>query len=160
MILIDNTVLSNFSLIHQPEFIHQSIFEDVGTTEYVFREFEKGVQLGRLPRCQWEWLQRVSLTEPEDTKFRQFAEHLGKGEASCLAVAVQRACRIATDDKDARRWAIRLTIPHTGTLGILASLVKQGNLTLTEGNTWLRRMIETGYHSPFLKLDDLVKSQT
>lgn len=65
---------------------------------------------------------------------------------------------IATDDKDARQWAVRLTIPHTGTLGILAMLVKQGTITLLEGNTWLRQMIERGYHSPIQKLDELVTS--
>ncbi len=42
MILIDNTVLSNFSLIHQPESIHQAFFEDVATTEHVLHEFERG----------------------------------------------------------------------------------------------------------------------
>ncbi len=154
MILIDNTVLSNFALIRHPELIHQAFVEDVGTTEQVFHEMERGVQLGRLPECQWKWLQRIQLTEVETTQFLQFVRHLGKGEASCLAV--HRAYRIATDDKDARRWAMRLTVPHTGTLGILAALVKQDDIALVEGNTWLRLMIDKGYHSPIRKLDALV----
>ena len=66
--------------------------------------------------------------------------------------------KIATDDKDARQWAMRLTIPFTGTLGILAILVKQEKLTLRECNSWLRQMIESGYHSPILKLDELLKA--
>lgn len=156
MILIDNTVLSNFALIHHPEFIYQAFVEDVGTTEQVFHELERGVQLGRLPECDWAWLHRLQLTDVEDTQFRQLVAHLGEGEASCLAIAVHRHYKIATDDKDARQWAMRFTIPHTGTLGILATLVKQGDITLIEGNTWLRQMIETGYHSPIFKLDDLV----
>ena len=158
MILIDNTVLSNFALIQHPDSIHHSFVEDVGTTEQVFHELEIGVQLGRLPEYPWTWLQRLHLTEAETVRFRQFVKYLGKGEASCFAVAVNRAYKIATDDKDARQWAVRLTIPHTGTLGILAMLVKQGTITLLEGNTWLRQMIERGYHSPIQKLDELVTS--
>ena len=156
MILIDNTVLSNFALIHHPEYIHHAFVEDVGTTEQVFQELERGVQLGRLPECDWVWLQRLQLTSAEEAQFQQFIGHLGEGEASCLAIAVHRNYKIATDDKDARQWARRFTIPHTGTLGILASLVKQGDIPLIEGNTWLQQMVATGYHSSIFKLDDLV----
>lgn len=158
MILIDNTVLSNFALIHYPDSIQHAFLEDVGTTEQVFHELERGVQLGRLPEHPWTWLQRLHLTEAETVRFCQFVKHLGEGESSCLAVAVNRAYKIATDDKDARQWAVRLAIPHTGTLGILAMLVKQGTITLLEGNTCLRQMIERGYHSPIQKIDDLVTS--
>ena len=156
MILTDNTVLSNFALIKHPEFIAHAFIEAVGTTEQVFHELEKGVQLGRLPECDWAWLQHLRLTRAEEAQFHKLVRHLGKGEASCLAVAFHRSYKIATDDRDARQWAVQLTIPHTGTLGILVTLVKQGNMTLEEGNTWLRQMIEIGYYSPILNLDELV----
>ena len=91
MILIDNTVLSNFALIHHPDSIQHAFLEDVGTTEQVFHELERGVQLGRLPEYPWTWLQRFHLTEAEAVRFHQFVKHLGEGEASCLAVAVHRA---------------------------------------------------------------------
>lgn len=159
MIVIDNTVLSNFALIHRPEYIHHAFVDDVGTTEHVFHELERGVQLGRLPACQWTWLQHLQLTEIEMGQFHQLVKHIGEGEASCLAVAVHRAYNIATDDKDARQWAVRLSIPHTGTLGILAMLVKQGQITSKEGNTWLGRMIEAGYHSPIRRLDSLTETE-
>ncbi|MEA1934244.1 MAG: DUF3368 domain-containing protein [Thermodesulfobacteriota bacterium] len=158
MILIDNTVLSNFALTHHPDSIQHAFFEDVGTTEQVFHELEQGVQLGRLSEYPWTWLQRLHLTEAETVRFCQFLKHLGEGESSCLAVAVNRAYKIATDDKDARQWAVRLAIPHTGILGVLAMLVKQGTITLLEGNTCLRQMIERGYHSSIQKIDVLVTS--
>jgi predicted nucleic acid-binding protein len=157
MILLDNTILSNFALIRHPEFVHQAFVEEIGTTEQAFHELERGMQLGRLPKCDWTWLQQLQLTGAEETQFRLLTMHLGTGEASCFSIAFQRKYKIATDDKDARQWAMRLTIPFTGTLGILASLVKQGEMTLIEGNSWLQQMIETGYHSPILKLDELVK---
>ncbi len=65
MILIDNTVLSNFAMIHHPESIKAAFVDEVGTTEQVFHELERGIQLGRLPRCQWAWLQRLQLEEHE-----------------------------------------------------------------------------------------------
>ncbi len=142
MILIDNTVLSNFALIHQPESIRLAFVDEVGTTEQVFQELERGMQLGRLPTCQWAWLQRLQLAENERDQYQQLAEHIGAGEASCLAVAVHRA--------------VRLSIPHTGTLGILAILVKQGQITREEGNAWLDCMIMAGYHSPIRTLDSLL----
>lgn len=158
MILIDNTVLSNFALIHHPDALQQAFRDETGTTEQVLHELERGVQLGRLPEYSWTWLQRFHVTEVETVQFRQFARHLGAGEASCLAIAVHRKYQIATDDKDARRWAVRLAIPHTGTLGILAVLVKQGTIPLLEANTWLQQMIERGYHSPLQHLDTLITS--
>ncbi len=156
MIQIDNTVLSNFALIHHPEFIHQAFLEDIGTTEEVFHELERGVQLGRLPDCDWVWLKRLHLTKIEEVQFHQLIGRLGEGEASCLTIAVHRNYKIATDDKDARQWATRFKIPHTGTLGILAALVKLGKITILEGDAWLQQMIDIGYHSPILKLHELV----
>lgn len=158
MILIDNTVLSNFALIYQPESIKTAFVDEVGTTEQVFEELERGMQLGRLPRCQWDWLHRLTLVEHEMAQYQKLIKHIGEGEASCLAVAVHRAYNIATDDKDARQWAVRLHIPHTGTLGILAMLVQQGQITHKEGNMWLDCMITAGYHSPIRTLDSLIAS--
>jgi hypothetical protein len=78
------------------------------------------------------------MTSAERQQFRQLRGRLGDGEASCLAIAAHRGWKIATDDKDARKWALRLHIPHTGTLGILGILVTQPIMSLTEGNAWLR----------------------
>lgn len=159
MILIDNTVLSNFALVQRPELIRLALIEPVGATEDVVAELTKGIALGRLPACQWEWLEKVRMTEEEVMQFTQLRRQLGKGEASCLAVAAQRKWKVATDDKDARKWAIRLHVPHTGTLGILGTLITQNQMTLAEGNAWLQRMIEAGYHSPLLTLDGLVRRE-
>jgi len=156
-ILADNTVLSNFAHIRRNELIQRAFIKEVITTEHVFQELEIGVRIGRLPSCNWKWLKRIKLTSPEETQFGHLSAHLGKGEASCLAVAVLRKYKLATDDKDIRQWAKRLKIPHTGTLGILAILVKMDVITLTDGNNCLRQMIDTGYHSPITELDSLIK---
>jgi hypothetical protein len=138
MILIDNTVLSNFALVQHPEFIRLAFLVDVGTSPDVMAELERGVSLGHLPDCQWEWLRIIQMTPAERQHFRQLRGRLGDGEASCLAIAAHRGWKVATDDKDARKWALRLHIPHTGTLGILGILVTQHTMSLAEGNAWLR----------------------
>jgi predicted nucleic acid-binding protein len=159
MIVLDNTVLSNFALVQHPEYIRQAFCEPAGTTEQVLDELARGVELGRLPECSWEWLERIRMTATEVSQFTQLRQQLDEGEASCLAVATQRQWKVATDDKDARKWAIRLHIPHTGTLGILGLLITQNQMTLTEGNAWLHRMIEAGYHSPMKTLDGLIREE-
>jgi predicted nucleic acid-binding protein len=155
-ILLDNTILSNFSTIQQPTLVKSAFVEEVSTTEQVFHEMQAGVIAGKIPSCDWEWLARVSLTPTEQEHFQRLTTYLGKGEASCLAVALQRGYRFATDDKDARRWASQLGIPHTGTMGILAMLVKNEHITLNEGNRLLHQMVTAGYHSPLARLDEIL----
>ncbi len=75
---------------------------------------------------------------------------------NCIQRVVVVSRSLSSDDKDARQWAVRLSIPHTGTLGILAILVKQGQITREEGNAWLDCMIMAGYHSPIRTLDSLL----
>jgi predicted nucleic acid-binding protein len=159
MIIIDNTVLSNFALVQRPECIRHAFREPVGTTEQVFDELTTGVERGRLPECSWKWLERIRMTESEAVQCTQLRRQLDEGEASCLAVAAHRKWKIATDDKDARKWAIRLHIPHTGTLGILGLLITQKQMTLRDGNEWLNLMIDAGYHSPMTALDHLVQHE-
>lgn len=125
-------------------------------TDQVFQELQVGVNIGRLPICNWKWLKQIVLTSDENLKFYQLSAYLGKGEASCLAAASQRGYKLATDDKDARQWARRMNIPHTGTLGILAILIKREIITLADGNKWLCEMTENGYHSPIVKLDAII----
>lgn len=159
MVLIDNTVLSNFALIRHPRAIQYAFREPICTTEHVFEELNQGMRLQRLPKFSWKWLEVIGMTEAEAFQFTQLQRQLDKGEASCLAVASQRQWKLATDDKDARKWAIRLQIPHTGTVGILGMLVVQNHIELDEGNAWLKGMIEAGYRSPISTLDELIQGK-
>jgi predicted nucleic acid-binding protein len=155
-VLLDNTVLSNFSTIRRPDLIRAAFVEQVGTTEQAFQEMLDGITVGKIPVCNWEWLARVAITPSERMQFETFHEHLGEGEASCLAVAKTRGYKLATDDKDARRLARQLGISLTGTIGILATLVKQDQLLLVEGDRYLHEMIASGYRSPLATLGDIL----
>jgi predicted nucleic acid-binding protein len=155
-VLLDNTVLSNFSIVRRPDLVRAAFVEQVGTTEQAFQEMQDGVAIGKIPVCDWDWLARVTLTPVEEVQFETFYEYLGAGEASCLAVARERGYRLATDDKDARRLARQLGISLAGTIGILAILVKQGELPLVEGDRLLQDMIGAGYRSLLTTLEDLL----
>ncbi len=155
-VLLDNTVLSNFSTVQRPDLIRAAFVEQVGTTEQAFREMQDGIAIGKIPACDWDWLARVALTPVEQVQFEALHEYMGMGEASCLAMAREREYRLATDDKDARRLARQLGIPLTGTIGILAIVVKQGLIPLEEGDRLLHEMVAAGYHSPLTTLEDVL----
>lgn len=95
------------------------------------------------------------LDDQENHLFEQYLVRVNAGEASCLAVAGQRGGRILTDDRDARELASQLSIPVSGTLGILLRLVQMQTISLDKANECLRRMIGKGYRSPVGRLDDL-----
>jgi predicted nucleic acid-binding protein len=146
IILLDNTVLSNFVLIHRADLLRH--IPQTATTEQVVTEFKRGQQLGRLPIGDLSWLPILTLTEAEQVTYIQFLTKLNSGEAACLAIAVHRQGAIFTDDRDARILANQSTVPVSGTLGILIRLVKLNILALTEAETILNHMIGYGYHSP------------
>jgi predicted nucleic acid-binding protein len=155
-ILLDNTVLSNYSIVQRPDLVRAAFIEQVGTTDLAFQELKDGIAIGKIPTCDWDWLIHVALTPVEQAQCASFHEHMGIGESSCLAVARERGHRLATDDKDARRLARQLGIPLTGTIGILAILVRQDQISLAEGDRLLHQMVVVGYRSPVTTLQDVL----
>ena len=155
-VLLDNTVLTNFSIVQRPDLVRHAFTEPIGITPIIENELLVGVQTKQLIPCDWSWVTIISLTEVEQRRFKLLKRELGAGEASCLAVAVERGYKLATDDKEARRWAKRLGIPHTGTLGILVNVVHKNVIALSEGNQLLHQMIQTGYYSPVTDLADII----
>lgn len=155
-VVLDNTVLSNSSIVRRPDLVRAAFVEQVRAKEQAFQEMQDGVAIGRIPACDWDWLACVTLTPVEQVQFETFREHMGAGEASCLAVARERGYRLATDDKDARRLARQVGISLTGTIGILAILAKQGLIPLFEGDRFLHEMVAGGYRSPVATLEDVL----
>ena len=157
-VLLDNTVLSNFSRVRCPDLVRLAFVEEVGTTTLAFEEMRAGIVSGRLAECDWTWLTRFHVNPAEQQHFDTLVVRLGRGEASCLAVAFCRGYRMATDDRDARRVARQLSIPLSGTIGILAALAKQERISHGEGNRLLRAMVAAGYRAPVQTLDEVIDS--
>jgi uncharacterized protein len=143
LVVVDNTVLSNFAHIERPELLQQA-FADLATTPAVMTELAAGEQLGRLPTVDWVWLAVVTLTADEQTRADTLHETLGLGEAECIAVAKERSGLVLTDDRDARKVARSLDVPISGTLGTLMNLVRQDILTIAQADALLDSMKQHG----------------
>lgn len=153
--LLDNTVLSNFTVVKRADLVHLALGEDSATTELVWHELQAGIRLGRLPDQDWSWLQILTLEEAEQDLCRLLVRRLNMGEASCLAMAASRGYRVLTDDRDAREVAALWRIPVSGTLGVLLRLIDLNVLSLDQGDDLLASMTAAGYRSPVTSLQEL-----
>ncbi len=88
-----------------------------------------------------------------DLIFIRLNSKFGRGEASCLAIALHRNAGILTDDLDARRFAQQGCISVSGSVGILVKAIDGGQLSKEQGNHLLHLMIAEGYYSPVETLD-------
>lgn len=154
--LLDNTVLSNFAAVERPDLVRLALGEDAATSEAVWAELQTGMHIGKLPVQDWSWLPVLGLAEAETPLYDLLLDHLNPGEASCLAIAVARGCRVFTDDRDARELAARWRVPISGTLGLLIRLVDLKVLSLSEADVLLIGMITAGYRSPSTSLQELL----
>jgi predicted nucleic acid-binding protein len=155
-VLLDNTVLSNFALVKRSDLLRKALGTAAATTADVMAEFEAGVELGRVPATDWNWLPILTLSSTEKALYQQLRQYLNKGEAACLSAAFHREARVLTDDRDARVLAGQMRIPVSGTVGVLVRLIKINYLTLTEADNLLSEMIAKGYRSPIETLESLL----
>lgn len=155
-VVLDNTVLSNFALAGEAELVTELWHAKVCTTSSALEEYKAGVADGPLPPDVWDDLPIVRLTDEEADFAADLSPRLGRGERTCLAVALHRQGLLATDDLDARRAAKPYSIPRTGTVGILVLCVRKGYLSHNQANVILAEMIARGYRSPVASLDPLL----
>ena len=156
LLLLDNTVLSNFAYVDRTDLVLTLRSVRCASTTAVLAEYASGVTQRNLPAHIWHDLPVLSMTPAEEQFAAQLPPQLGMGERACLAVAVHRSALLATDDKDARHAAYSYGLQPTGTLGLLILAIKEGALPLTEGNHLLTTMIAKGYRSPLAHLNDLL----
>jgi len=154
VILVDTTVLSNFAHIGRPDLLRLAL-PNAATTPQVLVELERGRTSGHLPDCDWNWLEIVALSPAEEAHLNRIRRFLGSGEASCIAVALERGGILFTDDLDARRYAVRCGLSVSGTLGVLALLVRDGHLGVQEADLYLERMRAAGYRSPVKSVTEI-----
>lgn len=155
ILLLDNTVLSNFALVGRITLLPDALGSQIATTSQVINEYQNGVDKGILPATSWDWLEIIDLSQEEMSLFQGYLKRVNAGEASCLAAAAHRNGRILTDDRDARKLAAQLNIPVSGTLGILLRLVHTNTMREQEANQLLAEMIAKGYRSPITQLGSL-----
>ena len=103
MVLVDNTVISNFAKVNRVDLL-KGAFEKVYVTEQVLEEFRVGVRRGVLPDVTLDF-EVVEVREDELELYNALRVKLGKEEASCLTIAKNRNMKVLTDDSDARKVA-------------------------------------------------------
>lgn len=155
LVLLDNTVLTNFALINRPELV-LNLWPGACSTPAVLGEYQAGMVSRNLPIDTWKTLLVVKLTQSEINLAKSLIRRFGAGERECLAVANNRNGLFASDDLDARYQARKYGIPTTGTIGILILNIQQGRLSAEEGNDLLEQLIREGYHSPVSNLNGLI----
>ncbi len=152
LLIADTTVISKFSLIGRLDLLEG--ITGLCTTEEVWHELEVAMRRGVLEITREALrIEVLKMDEDEKESFHRLSSRFGRGEASCLAIALHRNAGILTDDLDARRFAQRGNIPVSGSIGVLVKCVANGNLSLEQGNELLRRMIQEGFFSPVDSLD-------
>ena len=155
LILLDNTVLSNFAEVKRTDIV-LSLCNGCTTTPEAWSELQSGIAIGRLPKNAWKTLHVTELTDLELDLANRLSNALGAGERSCIAVAVNRAGLFVTDDRKARQVALDLGVKVTGTLGILVVAVERQIIIIDEANQYLAQMIRNGYRSPVDDLSNLL----
>lgn len=124
-IILNNTPLvALWSIGHLP--LLRDLYKEVLIPTTVYNEFlavERSVRLAALNEA--PWIKVTPLVNP-----RQALVYVGldRGEAEVLALAIERsACLVIIDELKGRRYANRLGLPLTGTLGVLLA-AKHNNL--------------------------------
>ena len=154
MVLVDNTVLSNFAKVEKL-YLLEEIFGEICITSQVLEEFRLGIERRVLPDIKPKFKVLV-LKEEETELYESLRTRLGKGEASSIAVANFRKMTLLTDDYDARKVANIMGIPVSGTIGVLTLCVKKRVLSKEQGNEILKSMILKGFYSPVESLDEVM----
>jgi hypothetical protein len=107
LVLLDNTVLTNFALVGQDNLPTRLWSDAACTTTAAYGEYLAGAAVGILPADAWRDLIQVALDEREEAFAARLTTQLGAGERSCLAVAISRSGTLASDDLLARRMGGR-----------------------------------------------------
>ncbi len=103
----------------------RDLYKEVLIPEDVKNEFLATERMARQQALKdVPWITTVTLITPLD-ELAQLGIH--RGEAAVFALAKERGTRLVIlDDKDARRYAKRIGLPVTGTVGILLEAKRSG----------------------------------
>ena len=119
MIVVDNTVLTNFALIRRIDLLRQIIANrHPCMTPAVNSEFDEGVKRGLFSATDIQWVSLISLTPAELIRLSDLSGSLDDGEAESVVVTLHRGGLLASDDLKARKLVIQSGGQVTGTLGI------------------------------------------
>jgi len=123
-VIVNNTPLVALWVLGRLDLLRE-LYDEVLIPQAVYEEFvatERAVRQAALESA--PWIRPVSLANPQ--RARVYIG-LDLGEAEVLALAEERAARLVIiDELKGRRYAQRLEMPLTGTLGLLLLAKERG----------------------------------
>lgn len=141
-VIANNTPLVALWVLEQLHLLHdlfgEILIPEAVRAEFVATEFE----LRQQSLTDSPWIKVMQLVHPQHA--RAYVG-LDIGEAEVLALAEEKnACLVILDERKARRYARRLGVPLTGTLGLLL-LAKERNL-IPAVNALINVLEQEGLH--------------
>ena len=159
--VFDSVSVSNFLLSDSIFILEKRYRQKAIITSQVYDEISAGIL--KYPKLESiahliknKTLKLCTLNGKERGIFSQLIGHLGKGEASCIAIAKEQSAIVVTDDRAARRQCSQMNILVTGTVGILKASLLDGSITRNQADDILQKMIRSGFYSPVRNIGDIV----
>ena len=159
--VFDTVSLSNFLLPESISILENRYTRRANITTQVYDEISSGIS--KYPKLKPisdliknEIFKLCTLTGKEHELYTELIGHLGKGEASCIAIAKEQSAIVVTDDRTARRQCSQMDILVTNTIGILKSSLLDGYINIDQTNGILQKMIRSGFYSPIRSIVDIV----
>ena len=159
--VFDTVSLSNFLLADSLFILEKRYSQKALITSQVYDEIYEGIAKydklkGIDALIENNILRAHVLTGKEREIYSNLVRYLGKGEASCIAVAREKSAIVVTDDKFARSQCYQMDITVTGTIGILKASILDGSISVHQADDVLRKMIKSGFYSPVRKMDNII----
>lgn len=129
-VVVNNTPLAALWSVNQLDLL-RALYDDILIPQAVYDEFlatERPLRQEILEHS--PWIKVASLEHP-----RQALVYIGldRGEAEVLALASERSARLVIiNERRGRRYAKRLGLPLTGTLGVLLAAKDAGLISLVK----------------------------
>lgn len=159
--IFDTVSISNFCLADSLHLIEYRYKGKAFISTEVYGEILDGVSSGCQELNSIEEIIRnkamgiLVMDGKEYETYRSFLSNLGKGEASCIAIAKKRNMTVVTDDRAARNRCIEFKVRFTGSIGIIKASVKDGFISLLEADLILSKMIAAGFYSPINNISQI-----
>ena len=161
-IFADTVVLSNFVFGNLFDFLLKRYGKRLQITTQVFDEIQSGLAAGYSEleiihnAVNDNSLKLITIGKAEYDSYSSLLTNIGRGEASCIACALNRKAIVATDDRAARQVCKEHKIKITGTIGILKSAVAAGSIPVDSAEAALAKMVKAGFYSPINRLEDIM----
>jgi len=159
--VFDTASLSNFLLSESIFILKNRYRQKAIITSQVYDEISAGIS--KYPKLKPidgliknNIFKLCTLTGKEREFYSELIGHLGKGEASCIAIAKEQSAIVVTDDRTARRQCSQMDILVTGTVGILKASLLDGSINRNQADDILQKMIRSGFYSPVRNIGDIV----